>query len=160
MVLIPKIIKEFIDSQGIFVVGSVGKNKFANVSPRIFFEVRTDSIFWLDFFHHKSYRNFRANPRVTVSVYDKERLKGYQIRGLVSFIIAEPMKTKIRDEIITKTIKLFRSEKVKKMATRSAEVIMFRPKIIYSLDPEEFSDLSISSEVDVTQLFTHKKRRA
>lgn len=153
MVRIPDDVKRLIESQGIFAVGSVGGNKFANVSPRIFFVVKDESIFWLDFFHHKSYRNFKANPWVTVAAYDKHELNGFQLRGTVSFITDEPEKSKIRNEIIEKTLQNNNSEKVKKMTEKDAEVILFEPKVVYSLNPEKYSDLSIGSDIDSTQLY-------
>jgi hypothetical protein len=153
MVQIPLEVKELIESQGIFAVGSVGKNKFANVSPRIFFEIREEVIYWLDFFQHKSYRNFLANPLVTVAAFDKENLTGYQLRGIVSFVKDEPERTRIKDEIIHRTLRLNTSEKIKKMGEKEAQVILFEPKVIYSLNPEYFADLCIGSDVDAADLF-------
>jgi hypothetical protein len=153
MVKIPDDVKKLIETQGIFAVGSVGGNKFANVSPRIFFVVKEESIFWLDFFHHKSYHNFKVNPWITVAAYDKNELNGFQLRGIVSFITDEPEKSKIRNEIIEKTLQNNNSEKVKKMTEKDAEVILFEPKVVYSLSPEKYSDLSIGSDIDSTQLY-------
>ncbi len=153
MVKIPPEIKEFIENEGIFAVGTVGGNKLPNVSPRVFFKVDDEVIYWLDFFKHKSYRNFQVNPWVTVSVFNKESLKGYQFRGTVSFITDEPTRSKIKEEINKKTLARFDSEKIKKMSEKDATVIQFEPKVCYSLDPEEYSDLSIGSDIDSTSLF-------
>lgn len=156
MVKIPSEVKELIESQGIFAVGSVGEGKIANVSPRIFFKVTDDYIYWLDFFRHKSYKNFLMNPWVTVAVYDKENLNGFQIRGVVSFIVEESNKAALKGEIIKKILDSEGSDKVKNISQREAEVILFEPKVIYSLNPEKFSDLSIGSDIDSTQVFTGK----
>jgi len=43
MVKIPNDIKEFIEEQGIFAVGTMGVNNLPNVSPRIFFRVDEDN---------------------------------------------------------------------------------------------------------------------
>lgn len=153
MVKIPNDVKKLIESQGIFAVGSVGEKKFANVSPRIFFVVKDECILWLDFFHHKSYRNFKVNPWVTVATYDKDELNGFQLRGTVSFITEESEKAKIRNEIIEKTLQGNKSEKVKKMTEKDAEIVLFEPKVVYSLNPEKYSDLSIGSDIDSTQLY-------
>ena len=148
MVKIPSEVKEVFESQGIFAVGTVSENKIANVSPRIFFEIKEDSIYWLDFFHHKSYRNFKSNPWVTVAVFDKNNLTGFQLRGIVSFITNESEKTKIKESIIQKTLLENIGEKVKKLTEKEPEVILFEPKVVYSLNPEKFSDLSIGSDID------------
>ena len=154
MVKIPNEIKEFIENQGIFAVGTIGANNLANVSPRIFFRVDEDVIYWLDFFKHKSYKNIQANPWVTISVFNKDDLKGFQFRGIVSFITDEPIKSEIKESIIKKILEKNSSEKIKKLSEKTeVQVIQFEPKVSYSLNPEEFSDMCIGSDIDSTQLF-------
>jgi len=154
MVKISNEIKEFIEKQGIFAVGTVGANNLANVSPRIFFRVDEDVIYWLDFFKHKSYKNIQVNPWVTISVFNKDDLKGFQFRGIVSFITDEPRKTEIKEDIIKKVLEKNSSEKIKKLGEKKEiQVILFEPKVCYSLNPEEFSDMCIGSDIDSTHLF-------
>jgi hypothetical protein len=153
MVKIPPEIKEFIESQGIFAVGTVSGNNLPNVSPRIFFRVDDDAIYWIDFFKHKSFRNFQANPWVTISVYNKEELKGYQFRGTVKIISDEPTKSYIRESIIRKTLEKHTSSKVIQLSEKEGQIIQFEPKVCYSLNPEEYSDMCIGSDVDSTQIF-------
>ncbi|PIW32920.1 MAG: pyridoxamine 5'-phosphate oxidase family protein [Nitrosopumilales archaeon CG15_BIG_FIL_POST_REV_8_21_14_020_37_12] len=152
MVKIPDEIKDFIDAQGIFAVGTVN-GSIANVSPRIFFKIEEDTIYWLDFFKHKSFKNMQANPLVTISVFNKEELKGFQFRGTVTFITDEPTKSIIKNSIIKKTLEKNNSEKVKKISDKEAQVIQFEPKVCYSLNPEEYTDMCIGSDIDSTQLF-------
>ena len=154
MVTIPNEIKEFIEKQGIFVVGTIGANNIPNVSPRIFFRVDEDAIYWLDFFKHKSYKNIQANPWVTISVFNKDDLKGFQFRGIVSFITDELTKTEIKESIIKRILEKNSSEKIKKLSEKiEVQLIRFEPKVCYSLNPDEFSDMCIGSDVDSTQLF-------
>lgn len=154
MIVIPREIKEFIELQGIFAVGTTGVNNIPNISPRIFFRVDENVIYWLDFFKHKSYKNIQANPWVTISVFNKEDLKGFQFRGIVNFIIDEPIKSEIKESIIKKTLEKNSSEKIKKLSEKiEVQVIRFEPKVCYSLNPDEFSDMYIGSDVDSTQLF-------
>lgn len=153
MVKIPDSIRDFAESQGVFVVGTVGGTKFANVSPRIFFKVEEDAIYWLDFFEHKSFKNIQVNPCVTISVFNKNDLEGYQFRGLVNYITDEPTKSEIKDSIIQKILKTNPSPKIKSLSEKEAHVIQFEPKVCYSLNPEKYSDMSIGSDVDSTSLF-------
>jgi len=154
MIVIPKEIKEFIEFQGIFVVGTTGVNNIPNISPRIFFRVDENVIYWLDFFKHKSYKNIQANPWVTISIFNKDDLKGFQFRGIVNFITDEPTKSEIKESIIKKTLEKNSSEKIKKLSEKiEVQVIRFEPKVCYSLNPDEFSDMCIGSDVDSTQLF-------
>jgi len=153
MVKIPTEIKEFIEEQGVFVVGTIGTSNLPNISPRIFFRIDNDTIYWLDFFKHKSYKNIKINPWVTIAVFNKEELKGYQFRGTVSFITDESKKTEIKNSIIKTTLDRNLSEKVKSLSNKEAELIQFEPKVCYSLNPEEYSDMCIGSDVDSTQVF-------
>jgi len=154
MITIPSEIKEFIEIQGIFAVGTIGVNNIPNISPRIFFRVDQNAIYWLDFFKHKSYKNIQANPWVTISVFNKDDLRGFQFRGIVNFITDEPIKSEIKESIIKKILEKNSSEKIKKLSEKiEVQVIRFEPKVCYSLNPDEFSDMCIGSDVDSTQLF-------
>jgi len=153
MVKIPEEIQRFVEDQGVFVVGTTGGGNLTNISPRIFFKVEDDVIYWLDFFKHKSYKNYKVNPWVTLAVFNKENLKGYQFRGTVSFITDEPTKTEIRDLIIKNTLERSSSDKLKSLSSKEAEIIQFEVKVCYSLNPEEYSDMSIGSDIDSTQIF-------
>ena len=153
MVKIPEEIQRFVEDQGVFVVGTTGGSNLTNISPRIFFKVEDDVIYWLDFFKHKSYKNYKVNPWVTIAVFNKDNLKGYQFRGTVSFITDEPTKTEIRDLIIKNTFERSSSDKLKSLSSKEAEIIQFEVKVCYSLNPEEYSDMSIGSDIDSTQIF-------
>jgi len=146
-------IKEFIESQGIFVVGTVNENHLSNVSPRIFFRVDDNLIYWIDFFKHKTFRNFQTNPWVTISAFNKEELKGYQLRGIVSFITDEPTKSQIRESIIKETLERNPSSKVKQMSEKEGQIIQFEPSVCYSLNPEEYSDMCVDADINSTQVF-------
>lgn len=153
MIKIPDNIREFIENQGVFVIGTIGKNNLPNVSPRIFFKIEDGMIYWLDFFKHKSFKNMQLNPWVTISVFNKDELKGFQFRGIIDFITNEPLKSKIKNSIIEKTLEKNPSDKVKKISNKEAQIIQFKPKVYYSLDPEEYTDMSIGSDIDSTQVF-------
>jgi len=111
-------------------------------------------IYWLDFFKHKSYKNIQTNPWVTISVFNKDDLKGFQFRGIVSYLENDLIKSEIIKSIIKKTLEKNSSEKIKKLSEKKeVNVIQFEPKVCYSLNPEEFSDMCIGSDIDSTKLF-------
>ena len=145
--------KEFIEAQGIFVVGTVGQSIIPNISPRIFFRVDDNVIYWIDFFKHKSFKNFKTNPWVSISAFDKEELKGYQFRGIVSIITDEPTKSQIRESIIKKTLEKNTSSKVKQLSEKEGQIIQFEPTVCYSLNPDEHSDMCVDADLNSTQVF-------
>lgn len=152
---IPDTIKDFINTQGIFVVGTVSGTTIANVSPRIFFKVEENAIYWLDFFKHKSYKNFQINSWVTVAVFNKDDLEGYQLRGNVSFITDEPTRTEIKESIIKNILQKNPSPKIKSLSEKEATIMQFEPSVCYSLNPEQYSDLSIGSDIDSTFFYNN-----
>lgn len=153
MVKIPEEIQKFVEEQGVFVVGTTGGGNLTNISPRIFFKIEDNIIYWLDFFKHKTYKNIQVNPQVTISVFNKEDLEGYQFRGIASFITDESTKSEIKESIIKKILKTNSSSKLKKLSEKEVTVVQFEPKVGYSLNPEKYSDMSIGSDTDITQLF-------
>ncbi|HUU48343.1 MAG: pyridoxamine 5'-phosphate oxidase family protein [Nitrosopumilus sp.] len=153
MVMIPPEIIEYIETQGIFSVGTVSQNNLVNVSPRIFFKIENNAIYWIDFFKHKTFKNFQKNPWVTISVYNKEDLTGYQFRGTASLVTDEPKKSQIQESIIKKTLKMNLSTEVKKISEKEGNIIQFEPRVCYSLNPEEYSDMCIGSDIDSTKIF-------
>ena len=61
--------------------------------------------------------------------------------------------SQIKNSIIKTTLDRNQSEKVKSLSNKEAEVIQFEIKVCYSLNPEEYSDMCIGSDIDSTQVF-------
>ncbi len=149
MVKIPNEVQEMLKSQKFIVVGSVDINGLANLSPRTSFYFSESTIYWLDFFKHKSQGNFRCIPWVSVAVFDKKELKGYQMKGKVAFLTDEKEKSRITD-IIARSVTGKTSTKVFEQVSKnkSPDVIMFVPRAVYSLDPKEESGIAIKMDKD------------
>ncbi len=149
MVSIPEDIRHMLTKQKFIVVSSVDPNGVANISPRTAFYFLDDSIYWLDFFKHKSQGNFKVIPWVSVGVFDKEKLKGFQMKGKVSFITDEKEKRKLVD-LISRSVTGKTSTKVFERLSQNKypDVIMFKPKVIYSLNPQEESGKAIFWDKD------------
>ena len=149
MVAIPEEVRQMLMEQKFIVVGSVDPNGVANISPRTAFYFADDMVYWLDFFKHKSQGNFQIIPWVSVAVFDKEKLKGFQMKGKVSFVSDENKRKKII-ETITRSVTGKTSSKVfeRMSQNKHPDVIMFHPKVIYSLNPQEESGKSMAHDKD------------
>jgi len=136
-------------SQKFIVVSSVDANGLANFSPRTSFYFTDTAVYWLDFFKHKSQGNFKTIPWVSVGVFDKKELKGYQIKGKVTFITESKEKSRITD-VITRSATGKTSSKIFERISqnKTPDVIMFTPKAVYSLDPKEESGVAIVMDKD------------
>ena len=139
MVAIPLEIQEMMRKQKVIVVGSVDLNGVANISPRTAFYFSNNAIYWLDFFKHKSQGNFKSLPWVSIAVIDKKKLSGFQLKGKVSFVTDQKEKMRITD-IVSRSATGKTSAKIfEQMSQKTPDVIMFVPKAIYSLSPQEES---------------------
>jgi Pyridoxamine 5'-phosphate oxidase len=149
MIKIPARVQELLKSQKVIVVGSVDVNGLANLSPRTSFYFTDTAVYWLDFFKHKSQGNFKSIPWVSVGVFDKKELKGYQIKGKVTFVTDAKEKSRITD-IVTRSVTGKTSSKIFERMSQNKipDVIMFTPKAVYSLDPKEESGVAIVMDKD------------
>jgi len=149
MIKIPSKVQEMLKSQKFIVVSSVDANGLANFSPRTSFYFTDTAVYWLDFFKHKSQGNFKTIPWVSVGVFDKKELKGYQIKGKVTFITESKEKSRITD-VITRSATGKTSSKIFERISqnKTPDVIMFTPKAVYSLDPKEESGVAIVMDKD------------
>ena len=149
MIKIPAKVQEMLKSQKFIAVSSVDANGLANLSPRTSFYFTDTAVYWLDFFKHKSQGNFKTIPWVSVGVFDKKELKGYQIKGKVIFITESKEKSRITD-IITRSATGKTSSKIFERISqnKTPDVIMFTPKAVYSLDPKEESGVAIVMNKD------------
>ena len=149
MVTLTAAIQEMLREQKFIVVGSVDANGLCNISPRTSFYYSKNAVYWLDFFKHKSQGNFKTIPWVSVSVFDKKELKGFQLKGKVSFVTDKKEKARITD-IIMRSVTGKTSSKVFERVSqnKTPDVLMFTPKAIYSLDPKEESGRALTMDKD------------
>jgi hypothetical protein len=149
MVTIPNEVQDMISKQKFIVVSSIDLNGMSNLSPRTAFHFFEDAIYWLDFFKHKSHYNFRNVPWVSVAVFDTENLKGYQMKGKVSFVTDEKEKSRMIDVIARSSTGKTCSKIFERMAqAKQPELIMFKPHAVYSLNPAEDSGTAIVIDSD------------
>lgn len=154
MVAIPLEVQEMMRKQKVIIVGSVDLNGVANISPRTAFYFSENAIYWLDFFKHKSQGNFRSLPWVSIAVVDKKKLKGFQLKGKVSFVTEQKEKMRVTD-IVTRSATGKTSAKIfEQMSQKTPDVIMFTPKAIYSLSPQEESGRALVVDTSDSEAVT------
>jgi len=147
MVTIPDDIQNMIHKEGVIVVGSVDINGVCNVSPRSSFHCTNHAIYWLDFFSHKSRQNFSDIPWISVSVFDKEQLEGFQLKGKVCKMEDQSEKRRLVFLIMRNKPFLMAKLHAASISDR-LEVMMFKPKAIYSLNPQEESGTALVIDND------------
>src|SRR5579864_3451293 len=149
MVTLTTAIQEMLHEQKFIVIGSVDANGLCNISPRTSFYYSKNAIYWLDFFKHKSQGNFRTIPWVSVSVFDKKELRGFQLKGKVSFVTDKKEKSRITNIIIRSATGKTSSKIFERVSqNKTPDVLLFTPRAIYSLDPKEESGRALTMDKD------------
>lgn len=140
MALIPDKIKRLIQKEQVLIVGSSSK-EICNVSPRTSFHLDQDgSIYWLELFQHKTFRNLQKNPWCSVAIFDKRKLVGYQLKGKATLVTDRKAKSEISTKIIDKLTRLHKQRILRHSKNKRPSVIKFTTKLIFSLNPNELAD--------------------
>jgi hypothetical protein len=133
-------IKELIRNQQTLIVGSTNKAGICNVSPRTSFHLGKDgTIYWLEFFKHKTLRNLEANPWCSIAVFDKNKLTGFQLKGKTAIVKDVKLGKEISTLIIDRLTRLHK-RKILVLSKKKPQIIQFIPQIIYTLNPNELAD--------------------
>ena len=125
------------------VVSSVDENGMPNISPRTTFTITDDVIYWIELFRHKSFENFQNSDWISVASFDKEKLKGFQLKGKVTMLQDEEKKKNISLQIIDKLTRLHKERILKQLENKVPTIASFKPFIIYSSNPVELTDIPL-----------------
>ena len=140
MLSIPEKVKQLIVKEQIIIVGSSYKG-IANVSPRTAFHIDQDgSIYWLELFKHKTFRNLQKNHWCSVAVFDKKKLVGYQLKGKATLVTDRKTKSQMTLTITDKLTRLHKQRILRQTKSHRPNIVKFSAKLIFSLNPNELSD--------------------
>ena len=142
-------IKRLIRDEGVIIVGTADESGLSNISPRSTFHVTDDKIYWFELFKHKSYDNFMRNPWVSIAVFDRNELSGYQLKGKAS-IVTDKEEFYYADLRIQDRLSRLHKKNILELTVKhSYNIIKFTPNIIYSLKPFEFADVPGVLDADI-----------
>ena len=130
------------------VVSSVDENNMPNISPRTTFTITDDVIYWIELFRHKSFANFQNSDWISVASFDKEKLKGFQLKGKVTMLQDEEKKKNVSLQIIDKLTRLHKERILKQLGNKVPTIASFKPFIIYSSNPVELTDIPMIIGMD------------
>lgn len=140
---IPDKVKQLITKENVIIVGTSQKG-IVNVSPRTAFHIDLDgSIYWLEIFRHKTFRNIQKNRWCSIAVFDKKKLVGYQLKGKADLISDRKIKSQMTLTIIDKLTRLHRQRILRQAKNRRTNIVKFSAKLVFSLNPNELADSPI-----------------
>ncbi|MFM7796762.1 MAG: pyridoxamine 5'-phosphate oxidase family protein [Candidatus Nitrosotenuis sp.] len=143
MSVIPDKVKQLIAKEKVLIVGTSYRG-ISNVSPRTAFHIDSNgAIYWLEIFRHKTFRNISKNSWSSVSVFDKQKLVGFQLKGRASFVVDRKTKSQIMMNIVDRLNRLHRQKILRNAKSRRPNIVKFSANLIFSLNPNELSDSPI-----------------
>ena len=148
MIKIPSKVKKMIFGQQMIVVASVDENGISNISPRTTFTITDDIIYWIELFKHKSFVNFQDNNWVSIAVFDKENLEGFQLKGKVVMLRDEKKRENISLRIIDKITRLHKERILAQIGNKIPHIVSFKPVIVYSSNPVVGADIPLVTDAD------------
>ncbi|MFA5092590.1 MAG: pyridoxamine 5'-phosphate oxidase family protein [Candidatus Omnitrophota bacterium] len=84
--MINNVVKTLIESKEFISVATCGSDNRPNGAPKFLLKVDSSYIYLVDYIIGQTFRNLKANPRVSLSFFDIHTLVGYQINGRVEII--------------------------------------------------------------------------
>ena len=145
---IPERVKQIIAKEQVLIIGTSFK-EITNVSPRTAFHVDPDgSIYWLEIFKHKTFRNLHKNEWCSISIFDKKELTGYQLKGKARLLTDRKKKHRMSKIIIDRLTRLHKQKILKQSKNQRINIVKFSAKLVYSLNPNEISDTPIVIDDD------------
>jgi predicted pyridoxine 5'-phosphate oxidase superfamily flavin-nucleotide-binding protein len=77
-----------------------------SAAPKFVLKVDHHCIYLIDYILGRTYKNLTVNPKASLSLFDPETLKGYQLNGTVEMIDKGPVFKKIFKEMNARKISL------------------------------------------------------
>lgn len=152
MPFIPEKVKELIAKEQVIIVGTSHKG-IPNVSPRTAFHIdQNGSIYWLEMFRHKTFRNISKNHWCSVAIFDKKKLVGYQLKGKAALLVDRKTKSQMTLTIIDRLARLHKQRILKQTKNRRTNIIKFSAKLVFSLNPNELADSPLIIDANTESL--------
>ena len=83
-------IKAFLTENKMWVLATAGNTP--NAVPIYFTKVLEDNrLLLVDVFMKKTLDNIKSNPKVAITVYNSEKLQGYQLKGTATYVSEGPL---------------------------------------------------------------------
>jgi predicted pyridoxine 5'-phosphate oxidase superfamily flavin-nucleotide-binding protein len=101
-----KKIHDLLENKEFVSVASCDFNGRPNVAPKFFLKLEHDYLYLIDYVLGATFANLKINPRVSISVMDKEALTGYQLNGHTQIIDSGPEYKKVEHELLQREIDL------------------------------------------------------
>jgi predicted pyridoxine 5'-phosphate oxidase superfamily flavin-nucleotide-binding protein len=122
-----------------------------NAAPKFVLKVDRQYVYLIDYIMGRTYKNLIVNPKASLSLYDPETLKGYQLNGPVEIIDKGPVFKQIFQEMNARKISLTAKHIIEEIRGgakhESFEVIMPDKFVILKVCIMEVAEINPTGEL-------------
>jgi predicted pyridoxine 5'-phosphate oxidase superfamily flavin-nucleotide-binding protein len=101
-----KKIRELLENREFVSVATCDFKGRPNVAPKFFLKMEQNYLYLIDYVFGTTFTNLKLNPRISISVMDKEAMTGYQLNGSVEIIENGEEYKKVEAELLQREIDL------------------------------------------------------
>lgn len=122
-----------------------------NAAPKFLLKVDGNRLYLVDYTIGTTWQNLKANPRISLSLIDIPRLRGYQINGSVKIISKGKVYEKMHKEMTEKEIVLTAQHIIDEIRGHAAhetfEVLINEKFAIFEVHVDEVVEMGIQGEL-------------
>ncbi len=126
-----------------------------NAAPKFLLRVEGNRLYLVDYTIGTTWQNLKTNPRISMSLIDIPRLRGYQLNGSVKIISKGKIYEKMHKEMTDKEISLTAQhiiDEIRGHATHETFEIMINEKfVIFEVRVDEVVEMDIQGELTRTK---------
>lgn len=145
--MLPKELIDLIEKREFVSVATCDFKGRPNAAPKFVLKVESDRIYLVDYTIGTTWKNLKANPRISLSLTDARTLKGYQINGDVHIVTRGKLYDKMRNEMTDKEVRLTTQriiDEVRGQPTHETfEVLISEKFVIFEVMIDEVVELDI-----------------
>ena len=118
-----------------------------NAAPKFILRVESHRVYLVDYTIGTTWKNLKANPRISMSVVDTRTLKSYQFNGSVKILMRGKLYEKMRNEMTDKEVRLTTQriiDEVRGEPTHETfEILISEKFVIFEVNIDEVVEMDI-----------------
>jgi len=145
-------IKHLLEKQSFLIVATADTGGQPNAAPMFFIHADDKYLYLVDYTMGQTYRNIKANPRVSISVSDMETLSGFKMTGAVKILTQGPVYAKIYSRFEQKTVDLSVKRVIKGIRESKShkhfEAGIPSAVVIYQINVKELTEINAQGKIE------------
>ena len=153
--LITEELRYFLKKEEFLYVATCHSHGYPNVAPKFLIKIDEDFIYLVDFVDGRTLENLKNNPRVSLSIVNREDIKGYVFNGSAKIIESGADFDEVLKELDKREM-YFSVERVIEGVEHEKkhgyfELAFPRPLVVIKVEVEEIVDIAPSGKLKRTK---------